>query len=638
MALVACQTEHMHQPGFKPVSYLDVEITSPFWKAKIDSNLQNGIWGCFESCDHSLENFDIAAGVSDSTHKGTNASDSDVYKIIQGAAHALDHQRDPDLELFVDNLIARIGAAQEPDGYLFTPWSIADLSQAWKQTKTQHELYCAGHLFEAAADYYEVTGKPQILDIARKVADHIDSVFGPGRLEEVSGHQQIELALIRLYEVTKHQQYLDLARYFLEERGNPERLAAQTEQWYHEHYPGVPMRWLKPAYRQDHMPLADQREATGHAVRAAYMYRGMSDYARVAPSQQFDAALHALWQDIVNKRIYITGSIGTAQFHDEGFGSDYNLPTASAYCETCSAIALMFWNQSMAALTGDAQYADLFEITLYNGGISGGSSRGDHFFYTNPLEGEERHHRKRWYEPGCCPSNFVRFIPMIDQFIYGQQDDAIMVNQYIGSVATIQLKNPVRMEQQTNYPWQNTIRIKVDPEKPRHFSVKLRIPGWSRGEFMPGNLYHYLAEENRSPVSIRINGTDQPVSELTQGYVTLTRKWKKGDQIELVFAMESRLVEGRPEIEAVRDQQVLTRGPVVYCLESIDNQNILAHPENYKFTQEPTAVHAEDQLTYGIQSIQGKMLNQKTRELTEFTAIPYFSWNNRGPARMRVWF
>ena len=637
-ALLACQADHNTPSGFEPVSFLQVEITSPFWKAKIDSNRQNGIPGCFESAAHSLENFDIAAGLSDSIHKGTNASDSDVYKIIQGAAHTLDHQQDPELERFIDDLIGRIGAAQEPNGYLFTPWSIADLSKQWTQTKTQHELYCAGHFFEAAADYYEVTGKREILDIAERLAHHIDSVFGPGKLEEVSGHQEIELALIRLFEVTDNQQYLDLAKYFLDERGNPSRLAKQTDDWYQENYPGTPMRWLLPAYRQDHLPLSEQREATGHAVRAAYLYRAMSDYARVAQSHVYDEALNALWNDIVTKRIYITGSIGTAQFHDEGFGSDYNLPTASAYCETCSAIALMFWNQSMTILTGEAKFADLFEITLYNGGISGGSSHGDHFFYTNPLEGEENHHRQRWYEPGCCPSNFVRFIPMIDQFIYGQKDQEIVINQFIGSVAHIQLTNEVRIEQETNYPWNNSVLIHVDPSKADQFAIKLRIPGWTRGQFMPGDLYTYSNDDNQPAIKIKVNGADEPAGSYSDGYLTLKRKWTKGDQIEMIFPLESRLVQGRPEIEAVRGQQVLTRGPVVFCLESIDNEAILTHPENFKYTTEPMSVLAENQVSYGVESIQGKMRNQTTKELTAFTAIPYFSWNNRGPARMRVWF
>ncbi len=643
-------------PAYSPVSYKQVTITDDFWLAKIDSNQQNGIPSCFESCDYSLENFDIAAGLSDSTRKGTEATDSDVYKIIQGAAHALDHHPDPVLELFIDSLINRIEAAQWEDGYLNTYWSINDPSQRWTRIETRHELYCAGHFFEAAAAYYEVTGKRKILNMAIKLADHIDSVFGPGKIENVSGHQEIELALIRLYEVTNDEKYFKLAQYFLEERGNPDRLAYKASPEYVEPNVGTPKRFLTSSYRQDHKPVKDQRKAIGHAVRAAYMYSGMADFARVSGSEEYLPALNAIWDDIVSKKIYVTGSIGTAQFHDEGFGSDYSLPNESAYCETCSAIALMLWNHKMAALTGDPKFADLFELTLYNGGISGGSAAGDRFFYTNPLEGKPGHKRNPWYEPGCCPSNFVRFIPQIDQFIYGQNERTIYINQFIGSELTTEVNGKeLVLKQSSGYPWSNSVEIQLQMDSKINANLMIRIPGWAQGKFYPGDLYTYskntnvpLSPESEASVGegpgvrqtgghVTLNGTEVYAELSENGYLSFNRKWKNGDIISIKFNMDVRLAEANPLVKDVKGQQVLTRGPVVYCLEGIDNPEILDNPDEFKFTPDNISLNPIDSITHGILQINGVMKNT-TGDLHRFSAIPYFAWRNRGATKMQVWF
>lgn len=648
IGLFACSCQNEKEPTFpayNPVSYLQVTITDAFWKAKIDSNRQNGIPGCFESCDHSLVNFDIAAGISNAKREGTEASDSDVYKIIQGAAHALDHHPDPELELYIDNLIERIAAAQEEDGYLDTYWSIKDLSRRWTMIETRHELYCAGHFFEAACAYYEVTGKRKILDMAIKLADHIDSVFGKGKLENIPGHQEIELALFKLFEVTGEERYFKLAEFFLEERGNPERLAYRASLGEKDPNFGIPARWLKPSYRQDHIPVKDQRKATGHAVRASYMFSGMADYSRISGSEIYMPALNAIWHDIVDKKIYVTGSIGTAQFHDEGFGSEYSLPNESAYCETCSAIALMFWNHRMAALTGDAAFSDLFELTLFNGGISGGSASGDRFFYTNPLVATPRKDRQPWYEPGCCPSNFVRFIPSIDKYIYGQNESDLFVNQFIGSKLETKVGDRnFTLEQSSGYPWKNTIEIKIGTEEKVKAILNIRIPGWVRGEFYPGDLYAYSKSSFQSSVfssqsiAVILNGKEKMVAVNDNGYITLDRKWKNGDIVKIEFDMDVRLVEGNPNIKDVEGQQVLTRGPVLYCLEGIDNPLILDTPEQYKFSPQEFSVQANNTLTFGINTIQGKMEQVGSGESVRFTAIPYFAWRNRGPSSMRVWF
>lgn len=651
LILSSCQESHETTfPAYNPVSYQQVTITDAFWLAKIDSNHQNGIPGCFESCDHSLVNFDIAAGISDAKRQGTEATDSDVYKIIQGAAHALDHHPDPELEKYIDALIDRIAAAQEDDGYLDTYWSIKDISRRWTMIETRHELYCAGHFFEAACAYYEVTGKRKILDMAIKLADHIDSVFGKGKLENIPGHQEIELALFRLYEVTGEERYFKLAEYFLEERGNPERLAYRAGLGEKDPNFGIPARWLKPSYRQDHIPVKDQRKATGHAVRASYMFSGMADYSRISGSDIYMPALNALWNDIVDKKIYVTGSIGTAEFHDEGFGSEYSLPTDAAYCETCSAIALMFWNHRMAALTGDARFSDLFELTLYNGGISGGSASGDLFFYTNPLEATPKKKRNPWYEPGCCPSNFVRFIPSIDQYIYGQNETDIFVNQFIGSKLETQVDGvDFNLELSSAYPWNNTVEIKVNCNKTVKTNLMIRIPGWVRGEFYPGDLYSYSSSQSSEQssqsselsfqrIAVNLNGKKKMIDVNDKGYISLDRKWKDGDVVHIEFDMPVRLVEGNPNLKDVEGQKVLTRGPVLFCLEGVDNPSILENPENYKFNSEDFSVQADNTLTFGINTIQGNMNQVEGGESVRFNAIPYFAWRNRGPSAMRIWF
>jgi len=475
------------------------------------------------------------------------------------------------------------------------------------------------------------------------LADHIDSVFGKGKLENIPGHQEIELALFKLYELTGEERYYKLAEFFLEERGNPERLAYRAGLGEKDPNYGIPARWLKPSYRQDHIPVKDQRKATGHAVRASYMFSGMADYSRISGSEIYMPALNALWHDIVDKKIYITGSIGTAEFHDEGFGSEYSLPTESAYCETCSAIALMFWNHRMAALTGDAAFSDLFELTLYNGGISGGSASGDRFFYTNPLEGNPKNNRHPWYEPGCCPSNFVRFISSIDQYIYGQNKVGVFVNQFIGSKLETKVgEAEFNLEQSSGYPWKNTVEIKIGCEGKVKTNLMIRIPGWVRGEFYPGDLYEYSSFQSSvfssQRIAVILNGREKIVTINDNGYISLERKWGDGDFVKIEFDMPVRLVEGNPNIKDVEGQQVLTRGPVLFCLEGVDNPSILENPDNYKFSSENFSVQANNTLTFGINTIQGNMKQVEGEESIRFTAIPYFAWRNRGPTAMRVWF
>jgi DUF1680 family protein len=631
--------DQIHTNRVEKVSFQDVTITDDFWRPKIEINRVTGLRHALEQASQSIEYFDLAAGKSDAEHKGNLASDSDVYKIIQGAAYALYHTPDPELEAIIDSVIDRIVAAQQPDGYLFTYWIVHDLSQRWTDLERKHELYCAGHMFEAAAAYYEVTGKRKFLDAAMRFADHIDSVFGPEKRRDVPGHEEIELALYKLYEVTGEKRYLDLAIFFIDERGNPERIADALIQPEHDPHANTPRRWRHPSYRQDHLPVTEQYYAIGHAVRAGYLYSSMVDIAMETKESRYLPALDSIWNDIVRKKLYITGGIGTRQFHDEGFGTEYLLPNDQAYCETCANIALTFWNRRMNRLYGNAKYADLVELTMYNSGISGVSLSGDRFFYTNPLESDGKHRRRAWFNPPCCPSNVVRFLPEIGSVIYGKTDDAIYVNQFIGSEATLTLGDQeVTLTQETRFPWDGRISLKVDPVAPNDFKLYIRFPGWARGELLPGDLYHYLEDETLTEkVILKVNGKRIRKIQSERGYAALDRKWEKGDLVELELPMEIRLVAGNPRIEDADGKAVLMRGPMVYCVEEIDNQPYFDHTSVVYLLRSGLKAEYQDELLGGVVTIHGTATLPSREEDVAITAIPYYAWCNRGQGQMKVW-
>jgi len=628
---------HNHMVG--KVSFQEVTITDQFWRPKIEINRVASIRHALQEASQSIGYFDIAAGKSKAEHKGNLASDSDVYKIIQGAAYAMYHIPDKALEAIIDSVIDRIVAAQQPDGYLFTYWIAHDLSQRWTDLERKHELYCAGHMFEAAAAYYQVTGKKKFLEAAMRFADHIDSIFGPGKRHDVPGHEEIELGLFSLYKATGEKRYLDLSIFFINERGNPERIADALIPPEHDPGANTPWRWRHPSYRQDHLPVTEQYYAVGHAVRAGYLYASMADIAMETGSFEYLPALDSIWNDIVRKKLYITGGIGTRQFHDEGFGSDYLLPNDQAYCETCSGIALTFWNRRMNLLHGEAKYADLLELTMYNSGISGVSLSGDRFFYTNPLESDGKTKRRPWFNPPCCPTNMVRFLPEIGSTIYGKSDEGIYINQFIGSEVILKLEDQeVTLAQETRYPWDGAVNLEVDPDAPVDFTLHLRIPGWTRGELLPGGLYHYL-EERTLPeeVILKVNGRRLRKMSMERGYVRIRRKWKEGDRVEVLLPMNVKLVAGNPRIEDAQGKVVLMRGPLVYCLEEIDNESFFEHTgEASLLPAEFTASYREDLLN-GVVAISGTASLPAGGKEMHITAIPYYAWNNRGEGQMRVW-
>jgi len=628
-----------HKHMVEKVSFQDVTITDHFWRPKIEINRVAGIRHALQQASQSIEYFDIAAGKSDAEHKGNLATDSDVYKIIQGAAYALYHTRDPELEAIIDSVIDRIVAAQQPDGYLFTYWIVYDLSQRWTDLERKHELYCAGHMFEAAAAYYEVTGKRKFLDAAMRYANHIDSIFGPEKRLDVPGHQEIELALYKLYEVTGEKRYLDLSIFFINERGNPERIADALIPPEHDPNANTPRRWRHPSYRQDHLPVTEQYYAIGHAVRAGYLYSSMADIAMETKNARYLPALDSIWNDIIRKKLYITGGIGTRQFHDEGFGTDYLLPNDQAYCETCSGIALTFWTRRMNLMHADAKYADLVELTIYNSGISGVSLSGDRFFYTNPLASDGKHRRRAWFNPPCCPTNVVRFLPEIGSTIYGKTDNAIYINQFIGSEATIDMADQeITLTQETGYPWDGEISLKVDPETPGDFSLHIRMPGWAQGELLPGGLYHYLEDETLpEEVILKINGKRIRNIHLKKDYAVIDRKWNKGDMVEVELPMNVRMIAGNPRIEDAQGKVVLMRGPMVYCVEETDNERYFEDASEVHLLPAGLEEEYRDDLLDGVVTINGTASFPTRGEEIDITAIPYYAWCNRGQGHMKVW-
>ncbi|MCH7871779.1 MAG: glycoside hydrolase family 127 protein, partial [Planctomycetes bacterium] len=616
-----------------PVPFTDVRIKSEFWSPRLETNRGTTVPFVFEQCEKTgrISNFAKAGGLEQGEHEGYFFNDSDVYKAIEGASYSLSVYPDPELEKYLDELIAKIAAAQQPNGYLNSYYELTAPDQKWTDPRIKHELYCAGHLFEAAVAHHRATGKRNLLDVAVKFADHIDSVFGPGKRNDVPGHEEIEIGLVRLHHLTGEQRYVTLAKFFLDQRGN-----ASGRKIYGDHY-------------QDHKPVIEQDAAVGHAVRAGYLYSGMADVAAVTGEPAYIKALDKLWSDVVGTKLYITGGIG-ARRAGEAFGDAYELPNQSAYSETCGAIANALWNHRMLLLHGDAKYADVLERVIYNGFLAGVSLSGDRFFYPNPLaadglsnfnQGESE--RAPWFACACCPVNVVRFVPSIAGYIYAHDDDSVFVNLYIAGVATVRLRTTtVKLTQQTRYPWDGAVRINVEPQHDGEFEIKLRIPGWATGSPLPSDLYRYLPTDADGKITISVNGRviDPPVE---RGFARIARNWKAGDVIELNLPMPIRRVVSHDRVEANVGRMALERGPILYCIEAVDHDGRvrdIALPDDAILTAE----RRDDLLggvtvirTEGRRKMRGKSENEAHVEPVNLTAIPYYAWNHRGYGEMRVW-
>jgi len=616
----------------KPVTFNHVHVEDAFWTPRLETNHKVTLPYTFGQCEDTgrLANFEIAAGLRSGEFEGIHFNDSDVYKIMEGAAYSLQENPDGLMRLYLNQLIRIMAAAQWEDGYLFTFYSVParQPEKRWTNIQTIHEQYCVGHMYEAAVAHYQVTGERTFLDVATKNADLICQIFNAEARTDPPGHQEIEIGLCKLYRATGDKKYLEQAKFFLDQRGKKGRRGRDGK------------GRLYGTYGQDHIPVVEQTRAVGHSVRAAYLYTGMADVAALTGDMAYVKAIDTIWKDVVDTKLYITGGIGAAGGH-EGFGGHYELPNRTAYSETCASIANVLWNHRMFLMRGDAKYIDVLERTLYNAVLSGISMEGDRFFYPNVLE-SSGHSRSPWFPCACCPANVARFGPSVPGFVYAYRDQALYVNLFVGGNASIQTAdNTVVLRQQTDYPWDGKVTIVVTPEKDARFVVKVRIPGWAQNQPVPSDLYRFLGEIP-SEVSVRVNG--QSVStRLEKGYASIDRHWQKGDRIELVLPMPIRRVLSHGSVVTNRGKVALQRGPLVYCLEGHDNGGEVL--DIYVPDDAPLKTAFRSDLLNGVMTITGPAKTAKRTlegrivphaEKT-FTAIPYYAWAHRGRSHMTVW-
>jgi len=626
-----------------PVSFTNVKINDSFWQPRLETNRKVTIPYDFAKCEDTnrIKNFEIAAGMKEGEFVGIRFNDSDVFKIMEGAAYSLANHPDPELEEYLDDLITKVAGAQEDDGYLYTTRTInpekparSSGEERWSFLDQSHELYNVGHMYEAAVAHYLATGKKTFLNVAIKNADLIADTFGPDKQFGMPGHQEIEIGLVKLFRVTGEKKYLNLAKYFLDVRGQKNNNAKFPQP--------------QNMYLQSHIPVIEQDEAVGHSVRATYMYSGMADVAAIVGDEDYISAIDKIWENVVYKKIYVTGGIG-ARHSGESFGDNYELPNESAYNETCAAIANCMWNHRMFLLKGDAKYYDVLERTLYNGFLAGISMEGDKFFYPNPLACNAKYAfnqgaltRKPWFDCSCCPSNIVRFLPSLPGYIYAVQDNDLFINLFISNEAEIKIGEfDTRIVQTSNYPWNGKIKIEVIPEITSDFNIKLRIPGWSVNQPIPGDLYTYLVKSNKK-ISVRLNGKEVKL-DIKDGYLTINKKWKKGDEIILNLPMEIRMVESHKKVVSNKNRLAIERGPIVYCVEGIDNKEEVFNLLLPEFA--PITTQWKPDLLGGIIIIKADVPSFVVKESGEevktqrhkLVAIPYYAWSHRGIGEMAVW-
>ncbi len=611
-----------------PVNIQNVKLTDAFWLPIIKKVQERTIEYAIHKCEEEgrLDNFLIAGKQKEGTVKGQMPfDDTDVYKIIEGASNTLISEPNPKLEKLLDSLISIVKIGQEKDGYLTTwrtinpakppcTWVPVVEGKRWESLQISHELYNSGHMIEAAVVHFEATGKKNFLDIAIKNANLLVRTFGDGadQVHGVPGHQIIETGLVNLYRITKNKAYLDLAKYFLDNRGNPKN---------HKLY---------GTYSQDNIPVIQQEEAVGHAVRAVYMYAGMTDIAALENNSAYYNAVNKLWNNVVTKKMYITGGIGSRP-EGEAFGENYELPNLTGYNETCAAIGNVYWNHRLHNISGNSDYFDVIERSLYNGLISGLSLDGKKFFYPNALESDGVYKfnrgactRQSWFDCSCCPTNLIRFIPSIPGLIYSTKKDILYVNLYASNTANIALENTsFEISQKTNYPWEGKVAIGISPKKESVFTLKLRVPSWARNQVLPGDLYSYKTNST-AKTTLTINGI-ATAFKIDNGYISINRKWKKGDQIRLNFPMEVKEVVTNEKVAGNKGKVSLEYGPIVYAFEEIDNP--IAFDKISLGKNNTFEVVKESSLLEGINTIKTKNLK----------AIPYYAWSNRGVGKMKVW-
>ncbi|MBC7922394.1 MAG: glycoside hydrolase family 127 protein [Ferruginibacter sp.] len=616
---------------FEPVSFSRVDITDRFWKPKLEKVATVTLPACIYQTEDKtarMRNFEKVARKKGEKHEGIYYDDSDVYKALEAIAYSLKNRPDAALEKKADAWIDKIAAAQLPDGYLNTYYTLTGLDQRWTDME-KHEDYNAGHLIEAAVAYYNTTGKKKLLAVATRFANHLDSTFRLPNRHWVSGHQEIELALMKLYHLTNQDRYLKLADWYLDQRGRGYGKGVIWDQW------------KDPLYAQDSVPVKEQQEITGHAVRAMYLYTGAADVASVTGDAGYLKAMQTVWEDVVYRNLYLTGGIGSAG-RNEGFSQDYDLPNESAYCETCASVGMVFWNQRMNRLTGEAAFIDVLEKSLYNGALDGLSLSGDRFFYGNPLASNGQHFRREWFGTACCPSNIARLVASLGDYVYGKSDHGLWVNLFVGSQTTVEMGKvsvPVRME--TNYPWEGNVKLTANPPRRVRYALHLRIPGWATGVATPGGLYQF-AGDPPAKFEVLLNGKPAPY-RADKGYAVLDREWKKGDVVELHLPMEVQRVVAKAQVGFDRERVALQRGPLVYCVEGTDNRgqawNFLL-PDHVRLETQPYSVTDESvvaiRANVPVVSTAADGLSLQT-ENQPILAIPYYTWANRGQTPMQVW-
>lgn len=600
--LQGCQTskEDIKEQPLKMIEQIDfshVKINDNFWSPRLSKHVSATLPVCIDQIENQtgrIRNFENAAK-GEGEHSGIFFDDSDVYKALEGMAYSLINNPDPELEKKADEWIDKFAAAQQPDGYINTFYTLTGLDKRWTNMD-KHEMYCAGHMIEAGVAYYQATGKRKLLDVCIRMTDHMMSQFGQGKRHWVPGHEEIELALVKLYQTTQEQKYLDFAYWLLEERGHGHGTMGDEGKW-------------DPVYYQDIVPVRRLTDISGHAVRCMYLYCGMADVAALKNDTGYIAAIDRLWDDVVHRNMYITGGIGSSR-DNEGFTEDYDLPNLDAYCETCASVGMVLWNQRMNQLTGDSKYIDILERSLYNGALAGISLGGDRFFYVNPLESKGDHHRQEWYGCACCPSQLSRFLPSIGNYIYASSDDALWVNLYIGNTGQIRIgETDILLTQETDYPWDGSVKLTISTSQPLEKEIRLRIPNWCK------------------TYDLSINGKRINVSE-KKGYAVI-KDWKSQDVIALDMDMPVEIVAADPHVKENFGKRAIQRGPLVYCMEEIDNPEYFDQIQLSPSTTFQTAFVSD--ILNGIKTIKTNGRAQSA------TFIPYYAWDNRKAGKMRVW-
>lgn len=641
---------------FMPLPIKQVKIEDPFWAKYLRlirevvipyqwDALNDRIPGAAPS--HCVRNFRIAAGLEQGEFGGMIFQDSDLAKWLEAVAYCLEIQTDAELERIADDAIAIVEKAQQPDGYLNTYYTLKEPGKRWTNFREGHELYSAGHMIEAAVAYYNATGKRRLLDVVTRFADYIDTVIGPepGKMKAYPGHPEIELALVKLYRTTGNVKYLNLSKYFIDERGRePYYFDIEAEKRGNTfHFPEFAKFDRK--YAQTHLPVRQQSTAEGHAVRAVYLYSAMADIAAETGDRELFEACRRIWENIVTKRMYITGGIGAATF-GEAFTFDYDLPNDTMYAETCASVGLFFFAHRMLQLELNNCYADVMERALYNTILAGMALDGRHFFYVNPLEvwpeacekNPARHHvkasRQKWFGVACCPPNIARLLSSLGQYIYSQTEDEIFIHLYIGNRATFEIHGEkVQIIQETNYPWDGRVGLSVTAAGPCEMTLTFRIPGWCR------------------QATLKVNGKEtEYATPKPGGYFTLRRTWNPGDHMELDFPMPVTLMRSHSNVRADIGKLAIQRGPMVYCLEEADNgKNLheISIRRDGAFSAEfdpellggVVIIHGEAERvtdsTWGCELYRTADKDQKEKVMIK--AIPYCFWNNRGPGEMLVW-